>query len=147
MTIASPRIYVLQNRYHKTVFPVPFLVRAKILDPRSTKGIASSWIGDGFSNPISNIPISSSLLLNASEIRMAMKTMDVLEMKIFELNPPRRNYVGSFMTILFSGTACGCTAWDQKLIPRDITNCRIQIPLATRQQKHFPLMDFDLMES
>lgn len=40
------------------VFPVPFLARARISLPVRATGIASSWIGDGFSNPASKIPIN-----------------------------------------------------------------------------------------
>lgn len=42
------------------VFPVPFFARARMLFPLSAAGIASSWMGDGFSKPISNIPSSKS---------------------------------------------------------------------------------------
>ena len=45
------------------VFPVPFLARAKISLPVRATGIVSSWIGDGFSNPASKMPIMSSRLM------------------------------------------------------------------------------------
>lgn len=44
------------------VLPVPFFARASTSRPVSATGIASSWIGDGFSNPASKIPISRSRL-------------------------------------------------------------------------------------
>lgn len=42
------------------VLPVPFLARAKISLPESAIGILASWIGEGFSQPFSNMPIRSS---------------------------------------------------------------------------------------
>ena len=42
------------------VFPVPFFARARISRLDNAIGIASSWIGEGFSNPASKIPIKSS---------------------------------------------------------------------------------------
>lgn len=41
------------------VFPVPFFARASISLPVSATGIASSWMGDGFSNPASKMPINN----------------------------------------------------------------------------------------
>lgn len=48
------------------VLPVPFFARARISRPVSATGIASSWIGEGFSNPASNMPINKSLLIEKS---------------------------------------------------------------------------------
>lgn len=45
------------------VFPVPFFARARMSLPVSATGIVSSWIGDGFSKPASNIPIINSRLM------------------------------------------------------------------------------------
>lgn len=42
------------------VLPVPFLARARISRFVRAMGMASSWMGDGFSNPASKIPIRSS---------------------------------------------------------------------------------------
>lgn len=48
------------------VFPVPFFARAKISRPVRATGIVSSWIGEGFSKPASNMPIMSSRLMKKS---------------------------------------------------------------------------------
>ncbi|KAH3662543.1 hypothetical protein OGAPHI_005795 [Ogataea philodendri] len=44
------------------VLPVPFFALARMSLPMRATGIASSWMGDGFSKPASKIPIKSSLL-------------------------------------------------------------------------------------
>ena len=42
------------------VLPVPFFARARMSRFARAFGIASSWIGEGRSNPASNIPMSNS---------------------------------------------------------------------------------------
>lgn len=42
------------------VLPVPFLARARISRPVRATGMASSWMGEGFSKPASKIPMSKS---------------------------------------------------------------------------------------
>lgn len=48
------------------VFPVPFFARARTSRPAKAIGMVSSWIGEGFSNPASNMPIISSRLMTKS---------------------------------------------------------------------------------
>ena len=45
------------------VLPVPFFARARMSLPVRATGMVSSWMGEGFSNPASNIPIINSLLM------------------------------------------------------------------------------------
>lgn len=44
------------------VLPVPFLALARTSLPLSAIGIEASWMGEGFSQPFSKMPISSSRL-------------------------------------------------------------------------------------
>ena len=48
------------------VFPVPFFALAKMFDPERMIGMEISWIGDGASNPISNIPFNKLCLRQKS---------------------------------------------------------------------------------
>ena len=43
------------------VLPVPFFARARMSRFSSAIGIASSWMGEGLSNPASKMPMRSSL--------------------------------------------------------------------------------------
>ena len=55
------------------VFPVPFLALARIDLPPSATGRLSSWIGEGFSYPISKIPMRSSRFLRSHMCRSFQK--------------------------------------------------------------------------
>ena len=48
------------------VFPVPFFALASMSRPVKATGIAASWMGEGFSNPASNMPIISGLEMRRS---------------------------------------------------------------------------------
>lgn len=51
---------------YAAVFPVPFLALARTFLFCKITGTASSWMGLGFSNPFSKIPMSSSRLRKKS---------------------------------------------------------------------------------
>lgn len=61
------------------VLPVPFLALAKMSLPASAMGIDSSWIGDGFSNPASKMPINNTLfkLKSSNVFPLVVKTSSV----------------------------------------------------------------------
>mmetsp|Transcript_35419 Transcript_35419/g.85719 ORF Transcript_35419/g.85719 Transcript_35419/m.85719 type:complete len:247 (-) Transcript_35419:423-1163(-) len=58
--LRSVSVFSRHGMMYAAVLPVPFLARAKTLRSCRMIGIASSWIGDGRSNPFSNIPMRSS---------------------------------------------------------------------------------------
>jgi len=62
MHVRVVSVFSNEGMRKEAVFPVPFLARAKMSRPARATGMASSWIGDGFSKPFSKMPMSSSRL-------------------------------------------------------------------------------------
>lgn len=70
------------------VFPVPFLALAKMSLPLSATGMEASWIGDGFSQPFSKMPISNSPVRVKDAFKKVLKNTSqsrlTFEAKVFK---------------------------------------------------------------